>query len=294
MNENVTRNYAKLKLASVYPPIFLLILVVAFLYTKNALNVSAYVAIQKNLFLSLNSKLSQFPALQHNLTQFGDALVFFSLVSIFIIYAPKIWEALISASLISLLLCSVLKNLFQVPRPAAALDNSSFVIIGERLTSNNSLPSGHAITIFISLTVLLYAFMPKKMKHQFLWFFMVMMIGAVLAITRVGVGAHYPIDVIVGSIIGYILGLIGIFVSRKYSILAWVSNKKYCSIFLVLFLACCVLMVNRLLHHNLIIYYFSFASLLTTLFIITKYIITNAQVKRQIKFNPFRFNNKLS
>ncbi|SOD20170.1 phosphatase PAP2 family protein [Pedobacter xixiisoli] len=289
MNEGVSQNYAKLKLSAVFLPIFLLISVVAFLYIKNALNVNAYSTVQKELFISLNSKLSQFPSIQYNLTQFGDALVFFSFLSIFIIYAPKIWEALIASSLISLLLCCLLKNIFHVPRPAATLDNDSFVIIGETLASNNSLPSGHSITIFTSLTVLMYAFMPKKFKYKFFWCLSIITLGLILVATRVGVGAHYPIDVIVGSIIGYILGLIGIFVSRKYSLLTWVSNKKYCPIFIALFSACCFLLVNRLIHNNLIIYYFSLASLLTTL-----YIITNAQVKNQFKLKPLRTNNKLS
>lgn len=289
MNESVSQNYAKLKLATVCLPIFLLISVIAFLYTKNALSVEAYASIQKDLFLFLNSKLTQFPRLEYNLTQFGDALVCFSFLSIFIAYAPKIWEALISSSLFSLLLCFLLKSLFSVPRPAATLDNSSFIIIGEKLSSKNSLPSGHSITIFITLTILLYAFMPKKLVYKVLWSLGVIILGLILASTRVGVGAHYPIDVIVGSIIGYMLGLMGIFVSRKYSILAWVSNKKYCPIFIVLFLACCALMANRLLHNNLIIYYFSFASLLITL-----YIITNAQVKKYFKLKPLPITSELS
>lgn len=289
MNENVSQNYAKLKLASVYIPILLLISVALFLYTRDSLNTKSYITVQQDLFLSLNAKLSQFPSIMYNLTQFGDALVFFSFLSIFIIYAPKIWEALISASLISLVLTFVLKNIFQVPRPAAALDNNSFVIIGEKLTSNNSLPSGHSITVFTTLTVLLYAFMPKKLGKKLLWYFLIIAVGLIFVSTRVGVGAHYPIDVIVGSTIGYMLGLIGIFVSRKYSLLAWVSNKKYWPIFIVLFSVCCFLLVNRLINKNLVVYYFCLASLLTSL-----YIIANAQVKKQFKLKPLRINRKLS
>lgn len=289
MNENASQNYTALKLSALYLPILLLILVVAFLYTQNALSAIPYTLIQKDLFLFLNAILSQFPSIQNNLTQLGDALIFSSFLGLFIIYAPKVWEALISASLVSVLFCSLLKKLFAVPRPAATFDNESFVIIGQTLNGHNSLPSGHAITIFTTLTVLLFAFMPKEIKYKCLWCFLIVALGMILVSTRIGVGAHYPIDVIVGSIIGYISGLIGIFINQKYKIWAWVSNRKYYPIFIVLFIICCSFLINKLVKDNLIIYYFSLASVLTSL-----YIITNVHVKEKFKFKSLRINNKLS
>jgi membrane-associated phospholipid phosphatase len=196
----------------------------------------------------------------------GDALIFLSLLSILILYVPKLWESLLSASLVSAVFSNVLKNLFAVPRPAATFDNKSFAIIGQTLSGHNSLPSGHSITIFTVLTVLLFAFMPKKLNYKIVWCIFVISTGLILAFSRVGVGAHYPLDVITGSSIGFLSGLAGIFISRKYKIWSWIDNKKCYPIFIVLFLVCCIVITNKIINENLIIFYLTLISLLVSLY----------------------------
>jgi membrane-associated phospholipid phosphatase len=266
MNTSVINNYSRLKPFLFFLPLFILIAIVLFLYSKGALCADKYVQIQKDSFFYINYHLGQYPNLQYSLTQFGDALIFLSFLSIFIIYAPKIWEALLSSLLISLLISCPLKSVFAVPRPGAAFNNDSAIIVGKALCGNNSLPSGHSITIFAILTVLLFAFMPKELKNKILWIFLLITTGFILAFTRVGVGAHYPLDVIIGSIIGYISGISGIFISRKYKIWAWINNKKYYPIFILLFVICGVLLIDRIINDNLIIFYFAFISLTVSLY----------------------------
>lgn len=266
MNTRVINNYSRLKPFLFFLPLFILIAIVLFLYSKGALCADKYVQIQKESFFFINYHLGQYRNLQYNLTQFGDALIFLSFLSIFIIYAPKIWEALLSSLLISLLLSYPLKTLFSVPRPGAAFNNDSIIIVGKALFGHNSLPSGHSITIFAVLTVLLFAFMPKELKIKIPWIFLLITLGFILAFTRVGVGAHYPLDVIFGSIIGYISGLSGIFISRKYKIWDWINNKKYYPIFILLFVICGVLLINRIINDNLIIFYFAFISLAVSIY----------------------------
>src|SRR5690606_4706012 len=98
-----------------------------------------------------------------------DALIFFPFLIIFLYYAPKIWQALLTSSIISLLISATFKAFFAVPRPAAIYDNNSLVIIGKRTIGLTSLPSGHSITAFMIITILLYAFMPKKISHKIAW-----------------------------------------------------------------------------------------------------------------------------
>jgi len=289
MNTYVVRNYLRLKSSLFIFPIFFLILIILLLYKQDALSVDNYIQIQKNCFLFLNSKLSQFPKTIFNLTQFGDAIVFLSLLSIFIIYAPKIWECLISASFVSCIICTSLKEIFAVPRPAAVFDKNSFIIIGKALTGHNSLPSGHSITVFTVLTVLLFGFMPQRLKYKILWFVFIIVTGLILVFTRIGVGAHYPLDVITGGTIGYISALLGIFINKKYKIWTWINNKKYYPIIILFFLFCCASLVSRMLDVNLIIYYLSFIPLLISL-----YKIINIYVKKRFENNSFFLVNEFS
>ncbi|MFG4001402.1 phosphatase PAP2 family protein [Flavobacterium aquidurense] len=268
ININVIDNYSKLTLSLFFLPLLLLTSIVLFLYYHNALSVHGYIEIQKNSFLFLNSKLSHFPSFEYNLTQLGDALIFLSFLSLFIVYAPKIWESLLLALLVSSISCS-LKKMFAVPRPAVMFNNNSFVIVGKTLCGNNSLPSGHSTVIFTMLTVLLFALMPKKRSHKFIWIFSTIIGGLIFASSRIGVGAHYPLDVIIGCIIGYISALLGIFISRKYKILNWIGNKKYYPFFIILLLVFTVLTIGRIINENLIIYYLSLISLLISLYKIT-------------------------
>lgn len=265
-NSSVIENSNKVKVSLFYIPLFLLIAIFFYLYFAGALSVERYVEIQKDIFIDINSTLGQFPSLMLNLTQLGDALIFLSFLTLLIIYAPKFWESLISASIVSAILSKFLKVLFSVPRPAAILDNETFIIIGKKLIGHSSLPSGHSITTFTIITVLMYAFMPKKISSKVAWIILLIGLGFIIISTRVGVGAHFPLDVIIGGIIGYISGLIGIFISKNDKLWAWIGNPKYYPFFIILFMVCCVVLGTKIYKENLLIYYLSMISLIVSLY----------------------------
>jgi len=265
-NASVIENSNKVKVSLFYIPLFLLTAIFFYLYFAGALSVERYVEIQKDIFIDINSTLGQFPSLMLNLTQLGDALIFLSFLTLLIIYAPKFWESLISASIVSAILSKFLKVLFSVPRPAAILDNETFIIIGKKLVGHSSLPSGHSITTFTIITVLMYAFMPKKISSKVAWVILLIGLGFIIISTRVGVGAHFPLDVIIGGIIGYISGLIGIFISKNDKLWAWIGNPKYYPFFIILFMVCCVVLGTKIYKENLLIYYLSMISLIVSLY----------------------------
>ena len=107
MNTSVTTNYSKLKLSLFFLPLFLLITIVLFLYSQDSLNAHRYIQIQKDCFFFINHHLGHYPTIEYNLTQLGDASILLSFLTIFILYAPKIWESLLSASLVSLVFSTV-------------------------------------------------------------------------------------------------------------------------------------------------------------------------------------------
>jgi len=238
-------------------------------YKKNFTN--EYIYVQKDIFFYLNRKLSEYASLQFNLTQLGDILISFSLLSIFIVYAPKLWEALVTSALLSLIVSASLKKIFSVPRPAAIFDNDSFVIIGKTLSGNTSLPSGHSIATFVVVTILLFAFMPKKKKT--LWFIFMLIVGLIVALSRIGVGAHYPLDVVIGSVIGYIVAILGIKINNKINWLCWIRNRKYYPIFILLLIICVGIIITKIVHTNLLILYVTLSALFVTIYsIIINYV----------------------
>jgi len=278
LNCKVADNLKNVKLHFLIIPILLLLLIsVYFLLLNGGRNFSdQYIYVQKDLFYSLNNKLSRFPHLQFNLTQLGDVLIFFPLITIFIIYAPKLWEALIISAVFSSIICAVSKRIFAIPRPALMFDNSSFTIIGKTLKGCNSLPSGHSIATFVVTTIVLFAFMPTKIIYKIIWHLFILTLGLFIAFSRVGVGAHYPLDVVIGCTIGYIVSIIGINITNRVNWFSWFKNKELYPIFILLFTIWIFVIIKKIVDENLYIFYFSTISL-----IITLSFITNVYVKRK-------------
>jgi membrane-associated phospholipid phosphatase len=269
VNLKISANFQQLKGIIYIFPLVLLAMIAFFLYQEDALTVSSYVDFQKDWFYFLNNKLSQWPQLQNNLTQLGDALIFLSFLAVFIVKAPKIWQALAAGSIISAILSKALKAIFSVPRPAAVFPHDTFTIIGKPLMSTtNSLPSGHAITNFTILTILFFAFLPQKKIHKLLFFIIFIAVGLVLIFTRVGVGAHFPLDVIIGGIFGFISGITGIFIQNKFGLFAWIGTKKYHPFFIFMLTVCLIIVVNKIIVDPLIIFYLTVISLIYSLYLI--------------------------
>jgi len=85
---------------------------------------------------------------------------------------------------IAITITTVLKYLFMVPRPEnQVISQSGF-----------SFPSGHTATAFVSLPYLNKIY--PKLKP--LWLILVL----IIALSRLYIGAHYPSDIIAGTIIG--------------------------------------------------------------------------------------------
>jgi membrane-associated phospholipid phosphatase len=266
-------NLSKTSLKRLIPALAFLASLIIYFYINNGFSVNSYVEIQKDLFYYINFNLSKFPVLQFNLTQLGNPLVFLGLLTAFIIYIPKLWEVMLNSIVISSLLSFFLKIIFNVPRPAVVFDNDTFVIIGETLVGYKSMPSGHSIATFTIMTILMFAFMPKKINNKIIWLFFILFIGMAIAFSRVGVGAHYPFDVLIGSCIGYISSIIGIFVNNKIKFWNWLNKIKYYPLLMLFLFMWAIAIIYELKLNNLLIFYFSLISvLLTFYFTLKKYV----------------------
>lgn len=93
LNQQIDYNFKKIKLYYLLPAfLFLIFFAFYFIYAAPNINYTDYyIDFQKNLFFKMNHFLSQSPDLEINLTQLGDVLISFSLLSIFIFYASNLW-----------------------------------------------------------------------------------------------------------------------------------------------------------------------------------------------------------
>lgn len=266
MNEVVITNFNKINPRLFLFPFFIILILVLFFLMNDAFSVQGYVAIQKDWFYDLNHYFGKYEATAFNLTQLGDASIFLSFLILLVIYAPKFWESLLSALLVSAVLCKFLKELFSIPRPAEILNKDSFIIVGRTLDGFSSLPSGHTVTVFTILTVILFAFMPKKIIYKGIWIFLLLGFGYLIRLSRVAVGAHFPFDVFIGSLIGYCSGVLGILITRRYKIWNWFCFKKFTPLFIIAIIACCVSVSIKIYYEKSLVFYLVLISLFVALY----------------------------
>lgn len=101
----------------------------------------------------------------------------------------KYWSKVLGKALIlDTVIVYAIKTALQRPRPAVGLEN----------VVTSSFPSGHASYAFV-LAVVLSAAFPRA--RRFLFGF-----ATLVALTRVFLGYHYPSDILVGAVIGYLSG----------------------------------------------------------------------------------------
>ena len=103
----------------------------------------------------------------------------------------------------------ILKNIFLRIRPETALESEVLQIL---VRSNSySFPSGHATIAFAAAYIL------SLQRRHLAWFFY--LFAFLVALSRVYLGRHYPSDIFIGSILGYLMGFISYrLVLREYPI----------------------------------------------------------------------------
>ncbi len=158
------------------------------------------------LFYSLNRL--PWPWVWTNLTELGDGLIIGILLFPFIRKRPQILTAFLLGIALNTIIVQGLKSYFHLPRPAGVLNPESFRVLGPVLKAR-AFPSGHSATVFLTAGILVYFLKNKSIRYGLL------ILAFLVAISRVAVGAHWPQDVLLGSLLGWIVGwLVAAFVNR--------------------------------------------------------------------------------
>lgn len=167
----------------------LLILVAAFLLLmKESVN-DAY-------FFKINQASQHFsPELLASITDMGNGVVTGSILVMILCFKPAWILRVLLAAVICLLVTHLLKSYFDAPRPAALLEQIN--IIGDARHSK-SFPSGHTATIFLLAGT---AYLSSRRLLSRIFF---VSLAIIVAVSRISVGAHWPIDLALGAIIGWL------------------------------------------------------------------------------------------
>lgn len=281
MVNRILLNFRKVKFRQTLPAFLILFLTgLAFLIMDGNFHLN-YTRVQIPLFISINEMLSVMPGLEWNLTEIGNALIGISLLAPFLYFAPVLWGAMFDSLLIALVMTRFLKLLFNMRRPAAVIDHADFTIIGRTLTAH-SLPSGHSITLFVFVTVLIIAFLPKTKACWIKWIWAIALYAVVffIALSRVACGAHWPLDVLTGSAMGCIFAISGILVDRKFPFWRWMTRKKYLPVLLGIAVLLLGLMIFYICRHELQpIYLLALVTITTTIICLIKKILSLRKVR---------------
>lgn len=141
------------------------------------------------------------------LTTLGDGRVQMALLLPFCLRYPRVFWALLLGSLVAALISRGFKFWLPLPRPAAVLDVSQIIIIGAKLKAH-SFPSGHTVTAFAFVVAWLALAGWRALP--------VVILAALAGFSRIAVGAHWPVDVLAGALIGLAGGWLGLHLSRRW------------------------------------------------------------------------------
>ncbi len=145
-------------------------------------------------------------------TNLGSTGGAFALLTGLLHRRPRWAAAALLAAPAATVFTHALKKFFSEARPAAVLPPEQITIIGETLKAN-AFPSGHSVTAFgIAAAVALCCV--ARGRQRLAWF--ALAIAVLAAFSRVVVGAHWPLDILVGGAGGWLCGALGVWWSARW------------------------------------------------------------------------------
>ncbi len=225
----------------------LLVVISIFLYKNNI-----------SIFIILNKASKFIPEIiWTHFTLLGDGIIIGSLLAIIYYFNSSLALLCFISIMSSGIVTQIFKNIINFPRPPAILDIDTFILYGEAYKAN-SLPSGHAASAFSFYGLLFFYLTNFKIRYLFI------AIASIVALSRIAVGIHWPIDVFIGSAIGFLSAKI-----IKSNFEKRIFNQKIISSFgFLLFIICLSGVFNYNSGYKYVIIFQSSIGIIGVLFIL--------------------------
>ena len=157
-------------------------------------------------------------------TLLGDTHVAVALTLFLIFKHKQLLPAALIATIPATLIAQSFKRGIPIDRPFSVLPEDSFVQIG-RVLEMGSFPSGHTMTA--AVWVGLFILFTRKTYLSYLFALILLLAGT----SRIMVGAHWPVDVLVGASIGLLCAFVGYKVAMHFKL----GEHKYSQALLFIF-----------------------------------------------------------
>ena len=202
-------------------------------------------ALNLSLFHSLNQPVSGFSSiLWANITNLGDGLLAVGLgISIFSRIPRHLTAVFLSAIIVGILVQLKKYGFNYLPwvdwlalRPAGQLGEEAINILGPTL-EHYSFPSGHSAAA-ATMATLVCLMIPSRA-----WRVFVVLVTILVALSRAVVGAHWPVDIVAGAILGVLGALISVWIVGK--VWAEPDYKARIGIYLFAMVLCASLYQNH-------------------------------------------------
>ncbi len=148
------------------------------------------------LFLLLHHAAAVVPApLWRLLSMFGEWSLVIAALLLLAQRRPSLFPSLLVAVLLGIGSAILLKAAFAVPRPFLVLPVGSVRLL-DVVPGNGALPSGHAMASALLAGVL-------AQGRRWWWQAALMALVLLVCWSRIAIGVHWPLDVLVGAVLGW-------------------------------------------------------------------------------------------
>jgi membrane-associated phospholipid phosphatase len=182
------------------------------------------------LFLALN-QMNGWPSdlFWAYVTLLGNTLIALTLLLLLVRHRPEIVWAGLLAGLVATLFVHGIKEGLAVERPVLVLPREDFYIIG-RAYFGMAFPSGHTTTAFAIVGVILLH-LNESWRRRLA--FPLLGLATLIGMSRIVVGAHWPLDVLAGAAGGWLAAVLGMFWARRWRWGVTPNGRRWMTLLLI-------------------------------------------------------------